>query len=158
MIATAHAHAPFTTSWAFLETLPDGYVLYYDELNMYEIAVPDTWTSADAGGSLCVGDENTGAQMLVTVLDYDADLSGLTPSAMAELTASGRENYMLSSYDIQPSTAQAAATYTVGDVLYQSIDTLFCNGKHLIMITCTYETGMADPAIFDTCLSCFRMF
>ena len=144
--------------WEQDNPVPDGWMLYYDEPRLYEIGIPDTWAFANTGDAFCAYDEQTDAQIIITAQEYNGDLSGLTPSSLIDAVSSGRENYMINNYDIQSDYAKAYATYTSGDIQYQSIDVLTCNGQVLYNISCTYENGRIDASTFDTCISLFRTF
>ena len=145
-------------AWDMKSPVPEGYCLYYDEQFRYEIGVPETWVLADSNGTVCMRDEATGAEMVINVVEYSNDFTSMPVSDMASLVAAGRENYMIGDYNIQSDFAEALATFTSGNILYQSIDALFCNGTYLYSVTCTYEQGMADPAVFDTNIALFRSF
>ena len=82
----------------------------------------------------------------------------MSASDVANYMSSGRENYMMNNYQIGDNHAIAYSTYTKENVQYQSYDALFSNGQYIYCMTCSYEAGMLDPSVMETCVGLFRTF
>ena len=140
--------------------IPEGYYLSYLEMGDFEFLVPDTWTmGAQDNSVVCANQENT-AQMIVTVQEYDKDLSTLTTYDMTSLIKPGRENgFMITNSTSAINKATADVSYLAADGTNMFNKTyLFANGYYLYSIQFDYIANSIDDSVPKTCSEFFREF
>ena len=145
-------------AWERTDPIPEGYYLFYDSVWNFETGVPDGWSLGSTDSSIYYGDEASGSYVLITAEPYEGNISAMSASDVANYMSSGRENYMMNNYQIGDNHAIAYSTYTKENVQYQSYDALFSNGQYIYCMTCSYEAGMLDPSVMETCVGLFRTF
>lgn len=145
-------------AWNRESEIPEGYYLYYSESPSFEVGIPDTWTVGAASNAIVATDSESGATQTITLLETDAYLDSITATDMAKLLNSGKNGFMMSSYENAKEQATVKCTYTANNIQFQEEVYAFANGKYICFVAFDYEIGTIDEKLPGTCAGLFRSF
>lgn len=142
-----------------MDSIPEQYALFYIEYGDFEFGYPADWVISSTDNSIVAVNQDSTAQMIITVQEYPSNMENFTATDMTGLISGGKNGFMLKEFSNTVSTAESVASYyDAGGQPMVNRTYLVTSGFYLYSIQFDYYNGAVDESMPDECRALFREF
>ncbi len=145
-------------AWSKESEIPEGYYIFYDAYDEFEVGMPSDWNVGTADYAIVSMDPNSNASLTITMSGYTGTVSDMGSVDVSSVTSSGKNNYIMQSFDAYGENGVVRATYVVDNVQMQNVTYIDTDGVNIYFLDFTYEYGSIDEALPEICAGMFRSF